>query len=74
MHRKFILLSHRLTMRETDVASLVEFCSVVKEEIAGWMDGWGHSQYPHCFLSHLLAWCYIGVTFSLRSPVLQQFH
>ena len=28
-HRKIMLLSHILTMRGSDVASLVEFCSVV---------------------------------------------
>ena len=33
-HEKLMLLSHTLTMRGYDVASLVEFCPVVKEEIA----------------------------------------
>ena len=33
MHRKIMLLSHTLTMRGSDVASLVEFCPVLKEEI-----------------------------------------
>ena len=29
MHRKIMLLSHTLTMRGSDVARLLEFCSVV---------------------------------------------
>ena len=29
MNRKIILLSHTLTMRGRDVASLVKFCSVI---------------------------------------------
>ena len=33
-HRKIMLLSHTLTMRGSDVASLVEFHPVVYEEIA----------------------------------------
>ena len=33
MHRKIILLSHTLTMRGSDVASLVEFCPVVLVEM-----------------------------------------
>ena len=28
-HGKIMLLSHTLTMRESDIANLVEFCSVV---------------------------------------------
>ena len=32
MHRKIMLLSHTLTMRGSDVASLIEFCPVVKED------------------------------------------
>ena len=34
MHGIIMLLSHALTMRESDLASLVEFCPVVWEEIA----------------------------------------
>ena len=34
MHRKIMLLSHTLTIRGSDVATLVEFCPVVKEKIA----------------------------------------
>ena len=39
MHRKIMLLSHTLTVRESDVASLVEFCPVVQEEIVWRADG-----------------------------------
>ena len=39
MHGKVILLSHTLTMRESHVASLVEFCPVVLEQIAWRTDG-----------------------------------
>ena len=34
MQGKIMLLSHTLTMRGSDVASLVEFCPVVQEKIA----------------------------------------
>ena len=34
MHGKRMLLSHTLTMRGSDEASMVEFSQVVKEEIA----------------------------------------